>query len=111
MWEVKEGTSILIYAPHDVINGPRTIYTKGESKFDHYPYKTFITRATRQFHEIQVRSPSQVAAGKADVPEWAFHEVINQNYYVICNRNRRNRRCYALVKPSDIKFVGDSNEL
>jgi len=111
MWEVKEGTSILIYAPHNVLNGPRSVYTKGESKYDHYPYKVFVTRKTRQFHEVQVRSPSQVAAGKSEVPEWAFHEVIKQNYFVICNRNRHNKRCYALVKPSDINFVEAANEL
>jgi hypothetical protein len=105
MWEVREGATILIYAPHNKLNGKRTIYTSSGSEFDHNPYKPYVTTEARQYHTVQVRTPSQVACGKSDIPEFAFHHVIQDDKFVIMTRNHKGKRCYALVNSEDISFV------
>ena len=104
MWLVKAGTKILIYAPHDKINGKRTIYTDGVSVFDHNPYKPYTTTEDRYYHTVQIRTPSQIAIGKLDIPEYAYSNVILDNKFIVMTRNRKGARCYALVNTEDIVF-------
>jgi hypothetical protein len=104
MWLVRAGTKILIYAPHGKLNGRRTIYADGMSMFDHNPYKPYVTNEDHYYHPIQVRTPSQIACGKTDLPEYAYHDTILDNKFIVMNRNNKGRRCYALVNTEDISF-------
>lgn len=108
MWELRAGATILIYAPHGKLNGNRTIRTTDGLMFDHFPYKLYVTPETKRYHEIQVRTPSQIACGKLDIPEAAYHHVIHDNKFIVMVRNHRNRRCYALVNTEDMEYVGEA---
>jgi hypothetical protein len=99
MYLVKAASVILIYAPHGVLCGKRTIYTKDGSFFDHNPYKEVITNSDKEYHDVQVRTPQQVAEGHSNIPEAAYHYIIEDNRFIIFNRGN-GKRCFALVNYS-----------
>lgn len=101
MYELREGTQILIYAPHGKINGQKIVThaATGVAYEDTAPWKATTARWTQVLDKEEVIDYAAWKNNRDDVKEWQIG-WIKKGYYVL-----HKKGVWALVKCKELRYM------
>ena len=107
MFMVKSGAVLGIFAPFGRVSSESNrAQTEDAFLVDTTPWKNYTTKENKFYDKEQVWDLFTVNNGQIEVPAWAEHNIREFGVSIISSANKSGETCFAMVKNSDIQYVG-----